>query len=124
MKVLLVVIGVFPAFGRHLTMLMSERLGLWHSSDSVVADQYLAVALNSTTDHRDSAMALVVITSVPNHVSEDQHRELISSTPPSFSEISPVLCYREENISVALDPPLQDFSEEDGATGTLYLLSS
>ena len=90
----------------------------------VVADQGLALALNSTPDHRDSAMTLAVITSVPNHVTEEQHRELISSTPSSFSEIPPVLCYREENISVALDPPLQGFSEEDGATGTLYLLSS
>jgi chloride channel, nucleotide-sensitive, 1A len=69
-------------------------------------------------------MALAVITSVPHHVSEEQHRELVSSTPSSFSEIPPTLCHREENISVVLDPPLQGFSEEDGATGTLYLLSS
>jgi len=69
-------------------------------------------------------MALAVVTSVPTHVSEEQLRELLSSTPSSFNEIPLVLVYREENISVVLDPPLQGFSEEDAATGTLYLLSS
>jgi hypothetical protein len=90
----------------------------------VAVDQGLPLALNITLHHRHPAMTLAVITSVPNYVSEEQHRELVSSTPSSFSEIPPVLCYREENISVVLDPPLQGFSEEDGATGTLYLLSS
>ena len=69
-------------------------------------------------------MSLVVVTSVPNHVSEEQHRVLVSSTPTSFSDIPSILYYREENISVVLDPPLQGFSEEDAAMGTLYLLSS
>jgi len=79
---------------------------------------------NISLDHRHLTMALVVVTSVPNYVSEEQHQQLVSSTPSSFSEIPPILCYREENISVVLDPPLQGFEEEDAATGTLYLLSS
>ena len=69
-------------------------------------------------------MSLVVVNSVPNYVSEEQHRALVSSTPSSFSDIPSILLYHEENISVVLDPPLQGFSEEDAATGTLYLLSS
>ena len=90
----------------------------------VAMGQGLPLLENLTLDHRHLAMTLVVVTSVPNYVSEEQHQQLVSSTPSSFSEIPPVLCYSEENISVVLDPPLQGFEEEDAATGTLYLLSS
>jgi nucleotide-sensitive chloride channel 1A len=60
---------------------------------------------------------------VPTFISQEQHRELLASTPNSFQDIPPVLRHREDNISVLLDPPLDGFSPEDAAQGTLYVLT-
>lgn len=66
--------------------------------------------------------AAVLITSLPNFISAEEHRTLIGSTPNSFSDIPPVLRHKEENVSITLEPPLEGFSPEDYSQGTLYVI--
>ncbi|KAF7375141.1 hypothetical protein MSAN_00400500 [Mycena sanguinolenta] len=63
-----------------------------------------------------------LITSVPHFVSREEHTHIATETPASFTDIPPVLRHKEENVSATLDPPLDGFSAEDGAQGTLYII--
>ncbi|KAG9315135.1 regulator of volume decrease after cellular swelling-domain-containing protein [Chiua virens] len=67
---------------------------------------------------------VIVITTVPVFVSPDEHRAIVASTPSSFSDIPPVLRHKEVDVSATLDPPLDGFAPEDGASGTLYIVES
>ncbi|KAI0663693.1 regulator of volume decrease after cellular swelling-domain-containing protein [Cubamyces menziesii] len=69
-------------------------------------------------------MAVVLIDALPKYISAEEHRNLIASTPASFSDIPPVLRHKEDNVSIALDPPLDTFSAEDAANGSLYVIES
>jgi nucleotide-sensitive chloride channel 1A len=66
--------------------------------------------------------AISFIDAIPNHVSVEEHRLLTGATPTSFSEIPPVLRQKVDNVRLAFDPPLDGFSPEDGALGTLYII--
>ncbi|EIN04995.1 hypothetical protein PUNSTDRAFT_47229 [Punctularia strigosozonata HHB-11173 SS5] len=68
--------------------------------------------------------AVTLITAVPNHVSPEEHRTIVGATPSSFSDIPPVLRHKEENVKVALEPPVEGFGEADAASGTLYVIES
>ncbi|KAH0833164.1 regulator of volume decrease after cellular swelling-domain-containing protein [Lanmaoa asiatica] len=67
---------------------------------------------------------MLIITTVPDFVSPEEHRNIVASTPSSFSDIPPVLRHKEENVSAILDPPLIGFTPEDGANGVLYIIES
>jgi len=67
--------------------------------------------------------AVNLITAVPHFVSPEEHRNVVASTPSSFNDIPPVLRHREENVSVKLDPPIEGFTEQDAAQGTLYVIT-
>ncbi|KAI0249905.1 regulator of volume decrease after cellular swelling-domain-containing protein [Lactifluus subvellereus] len=64
------------------------------------------------------------IDAIPRHVSVEEHRILTGATPASFSDIPPVLKQKVDSVRVAFDPPLDGFSPEDGALGTLYIIES
>jgi len=66
--------------------------------------------------------AVSFIDAIPNHVSIEEHRSLTGATPTSFSDIPPVLRQRVDNVRIAFDPSLDNFSPEDGAQGTLYII--
>ncbi|KAF8274783.1 regulator of volume decrease after cellular swelling-domain-containing protein [Lactarius quietus] len=68
--------------------------------------------------------AVTFIDAVPNHISVEDHRVLTGSTPASFADIPPVLRHKVQDVSVAFDPPLDGFSGEDSARGTLYIIES
>ncbi|CAA7266889.1 unnamed protein product [Cyclocybe aegerita] len=68
--------------------------------------------------------AVNLITAIPNFVSPEEHANIIASTPNSFSDIPPILKHKEENVAVALDPPLEKFSGQAPTIGTLYVLTS
>jgi nucleotide-sensitive chloride channel 1A len=63
------------------------------------------------------------IDAVPKFVSKEEHTALVGSTPTSFNDIPPVIKYRDENVSITLDPPLENFSSENTVQGTLYVLT-
>ncbi|OBZ72328.1 Methylosome subunit pICln [Grifola frondosa] len=65
-----------------------------------------------------------LITSLPIFISPEEHRNLVASTPASFSDIPPVIRHKEENVSVTVDPPIEGFTPEDCANGTLYVIES
>ncbi|OJT09540.1 Methylosome subunit pICln [Trametes pubescens] len=69
-------------------------------------------------------MAIVLIDALPNFISPDEHRNLVASTPASFSDIPPVLRHKEDNVSITLDPPVDAFSAADAANGSLYVIES
>ncbi|RDX41741.1 hypothetical protein OH76DRAFT_1411829 [Lentinus brumalis] len=69
-------------------------------------------------------MPITLVSSLPTHISPEEHKILSASTPASFADIPPVLRHKEENVSVTLDPPVDGFSAEDGANGTLYVIES
>lgn len=64
-----------------------------------------------------------LISTVPSYVTKEEDSSLCASTPASFSDLPPILAHQEENVSVILDPPVEGFSAEDAAQGTLYLIS-
>lgn len=74
------------------------------------------------TDLTSTTMSTVIITSVPDCVSPEEHRSIVASTPSSFSNIPPVLRHKEENVSAILDPPLDEFTPDDGTNGVLYVI--
>lgn len=80
------------------------------------------VALHVIESSKSTAMAAKIITSVPTHISPEEHRVLTASTPDSFASIPPVLRHSEQNVSVVLDPSLENFSAEDSSNGTLYVI--
>ncbi|KAJ6577345.1 regulator of volume decrease after cellular swelling-domain-containing protein [Mycena capillaripes] len=63
-----------------------------------------------------------LISSVPTFVSREEHTDIAAETPVSFTDIPPILRHKEDNVSVTLDPPLDGFSPQDGAQGTLYII--
>ncbi|KAF8150733.1 regulator of volume decrease after cellular swelling-domain-containing protein [Crassisporium funariophilum] len=65
-----------------------------------------------------------IINTLPTFVSKEEHTTLVGSTPNSFNDIPPVVRHKEENVSVKLDPPLENFSDQDALQGTLYVLTS
>ncbi|KAI0350060.1 hypothetical protein OH77DRAFT_1431449 [Trametes cingulata] len=69
-------------------------------------------------------MAITLIDALPKFISPEEHRNLVASTPASFADIPPVLRHKEDNVSVTLDPPLDAFSAEDAANGSLYVIES
>ncbi|PPQ85373.1 hypothetical protein CVT25_006404 [Psilocybe cyanescens] len=68
--------------------------------------------------------AVNLITALPNFVTQEEHTALVASTPNSFSDIPAVIKHKEENVTVTLDPPLENFSNENAIQGTLYVLTS
>ncbi|KAI0709861.1 regulator of volume decrease after cellular swelling-domain-containing protein [Earliella scabrosa] len=69
-------------------------------------------------------MAITLVSSLPTHISPEEHKTLSASTPASFADIPPVLRHKEDNVSVTLDPPLDGFSAQDAANGSLYVIES
>lgn len=63
----------------------------------------------------------ILISSLPVYVSPDEHRNIVASTPASFTDLPAVLRHKQENVSVTIDPPLNAFAAEDCANGTLYI---
>jgi chloride channel, nucleotide-sensitive, 1A len=63
------------------------------------------------------------VSTLPSFTSLEEHKILLTSTPNSFQDIPPVLRHREDNVSIALDPPFEGFSAEDAAKGSLYVLT-
>lgn len=63
-----------------------------------------------------------LISTLPPFISPDEHKNIVASTPASFSDIPPVLRHREENVSVTVEPPVDGFTAEDCALGTLYVI--
>ncbi|KAF5370452.1 hypothetical protein D9615_009739 [Tricholomella constricta] len=68
--------------------------------------------------------AVTLITALPTFASPEEHRQIISSTPASFSSIPPVCKHQELNVTVRLDPAVDGFTDQDAAQGTLYVLTS
>ncbi|KAG8834033.1 hypothetical protein FRC17_009671 [Serendipita sp. 399] len=65
-----------------------------------------------------------VIGVLPRFVTQEENRELTSSTPASFSDLPAVLYHLEPNSSITLDPPVEGFSAQDSSSGTVYILST
>lgn len=66
--------------------------------------------------------AIQSITNIPSHVVQEEHASIVASTPLSFNDIPPVIKHKEDNVTVAVDPPLQGFSDDE-LKGTLYILT-
>ncbi len=64
-----------------------------------------------------------LVTAVPSYVTKEENDSLSASTPSSFADLPPILSHLEKNVSVTLDPPIEGFSAEDTAHGTLYVIS-
>ncbi|KAL0954702.1 hypothetical protein HGRIS_003651 [Hohenbuehelia grisea] len=85
------------------------------------------LTLTSTTpvpSHKKKMPAATLIDSLPASISPEEHKVLVGSTPVSFSDIPPVLRHKEENVAIAFDPPVDGFTTENPAKGTLYVIES
>ena len=81
----------------------------------------LAPAYSQKLDNKMPTVSL--ISTVPSYVTKEEDNSLCASTPASFSDLPPILVHQEGNVSITLDPPVEGFSAEDAAQGTLYLIS-
>ncbi|KAG5636085.1 hypothetical protein H0H81_009164 [Sphagnurus paluster] len=68
--------------------------------------------------------AVTLINAVPKFSSPEEHLAIVGSTPASFSDIPPILRHQEENVTIKLDPAVEGFNDEDGAQGSLYVITS
>lgn len=66
---------------------------------------------------------ITIITQLPSFLGHEAYEEMTSSTPASFAQIPARLYYEAQNVSLALDPAFNGFSQTDCASGTLYVLS-
>lgn len=64
--------------------------------------------------------AVNLISTLPAFTTQDEHTTLVGSTPNSFTDIPPVVRYKEEGVSVTLEPQLEGFHS---VQGTLYVLT-
>ncbi|GBE86896.1 hypothetical protein SCP_1001400 [Sparassis crispa] len=67
---------------------------------------------------------LTLITTLPTFITPEEHKNIVAATPTSFAAIPPVLRHREKHVSITLDPPVEGFTQEDCAVGTLYVIES
>lgn len=65
---------------------------------------------------------IAIVDTLPRYISPDEHKTMIASTPASFSDIPPVLRHQEDNVSITLEPPVEGFTTEECAKGTLYII--
>jgi chloride channel, nucleotide-sensitive, 1A len=66
--------------------------------------------------------AIELVSALPTFTSHEEHQKLVASTPESFKDIPPVLHHQEENVAVRFDPAVEQFSPEDLANGSLYVI--
>lgn len=84
----------------------------------------VTISCNITyTQQQRNMPATTLITSLPTFVNAEEHKILVGSTPASFADIPPKLYHKEDNVSVTLDPPLENFTTQDGAQGSLYVIA-
>jgi hypothetical protein len=93
-----------------------RKLIFWRVWATMWASKASAVMVE--TEQPLSQMTLI-ITAVPAFATLEERQTITGSTPASFDAIPPVLHYKENDVSVTLDPPLQGLQE---TRGTLYLL--
>jgi len=67
---------------------------------------------------------ITLISTPPSSVSPEEHRQIVLSTPSSFSDIPPVLRHKQDDVSIELDPPIDGLSLEELAKGTLYVVEN
>ncbi|KAI0033098.1 regulator of volume decrease after cellular swelling-domain-containing protein [Vararia minispora EC-137] len=68
--------------------------------------------------------SVALIDSLPRFITQEEHKDITGSTPASFSDIPPVLHYKEETASARFEPDVEGFTSEDGKRGTLYVIES
>jgi hypothetical protein len=104
--------------------LTSELDSLSMSRDYVSGSDARAFRYTVATRRNENLTmpAVTFIDAIPNHISEEDHRTLTGATPASFADIPPVLRHKVNDVAVAFDPPLDGFSGEDSARGTLYII--
>ncbi|KXN91658.1 Methylosome subunit pICln [Leucoagaricus sp. SymC.cos] len=67
--------------------------------------------------------AIQLISALPSFTSQEEYVSIVASTPSSFNDIPAVIKHKEDSVTVAVDPPLPDFSGDE-LKGTLYVLTS
>jgi hypothetical protein len=72
---------------------------------------------------RPKMPAVTLIDAIPAFVTQEEYSSLSASTPNSFNDLPAILKYKQENVSVDIQPPVEGFSNEDSASGTLYVLT-
>ncbi|KAJ2914071.1 hypothetical protein MD484_g6338, partial [Candolleomyces efflorescens] len=68
--------------------------------------------------------AVTLVDTIPAFVTQEEYSSLSASTPNSFNDLPAILKYKQENVSVDIQPPVDGFSNEDSASGILYVLTS
>ncbi|KAF4613912.1 hypothetical protein D9613_007854 [Agrocybe pediades] len=66
--------------------------------------------------------SVTLINALPKFVTPEEHATLVASTPESFKDIPPVVRHVEEDVTITLDPPLEN--NTGPIHGTLYILTS
>jgi len=91
----------------------------WTSFPSMIDPNPTVISSSCSTRRM---RAIQPITSVPSYAVQEEHTSIVASTPLSFNQIPPVIKHKEDNVTVAVDPPIQGFSDPE-LKGTLYILT-
>jgi hypothetical protein len=70
-------------------------------------------AAGSSRKSGDKA-ALTPISDPPKFTSKEEHANITSTTPASFSDIPPILNFQQEDVKIEFDPAFQGQSEMKG----------
>lgn len=67
-------------------------------------------------------MPLTILTAAPSPIGQQEHDQITSSTPDSFSDIPPVCHRKEDGVRLHLSPAVEGWDEAEH-TGDLYVCS-
>ena len=112
-----------PPRGLRRASITGDKACVCNASRVPRVDMWPVLRFSSASSAARSKMPPVtLISSLPPYISPEEHAQITGSTPASFSDIPSVLRHKEENVSAILTPPVEGFSAEDGAQGTLYII--
>lgn len=61
------------------------------------------------------------ISTPPTFVTPEEHAQITSSTPSSFSDIPPALRYQDDEIELVIEPQLEQYGSLDRLKGRVWV---
>jgi nucleotide-sensitive chloride channel 1A len=74
-------------------------------------DRYRKIAFNMFTP----------ISTAPTFVTPEEHAQITSSTPSSFSDIPPALRYQDNEVELIIEPQLELYGSSDRLKGSIWV---
>jgi hypothetical protein len=80
-----------------------------------------AMAVSTATNGTANG-AICLISTLPEYVDQEKHKEILASTPADFSTLPSVLIYLAKDVTISFVPKLEGFSTDSSTKGSLYVI--